>query len=495
MGSTEPTPVTWRGLNAAEPEVMAAASTEVEMYVRALAAYGVIVDRDAVPSELEDRQTTIRTKLWPGEPLDGYGLHASLGAYLVTKVAVDLVPTGHIGLRAEHLDAEGLKRALVEHGLSEPAARALAGDWPGEPEGFRGDAVGLSLSVLSGLAARTLTRDERNVALAQVAASPRDLARLAAAASLLEVVRSVLPLLPIPSLGPGYDLAVVGLTVGRGDRVAALLRDPVDVLQAALQELGAAMSTLSRGDPYGHELDLQVTFPAPLATDLWNDDTDSNAILDIVEEAGPMVAVCRWRHDSVAMADLETWQAQMRRWRSIDGTLGLRLPPAPRTALGGPVPPDAGLVAQSIGLGTADLTLPSDPQAPRFPWRGDPLDALAPVIRGGLRMVASAAEGYPPGTGALERAGDMAWLVRRATALAAVATGDVSSAIEVTEPLPAGAAPERRWAQDRARRYRDQPAGPAAPEDARQMGAALLGDLAQQLARTITRTLPEERHE
>ena len=494
MASTEPTAVTWRGLTAEEPEVLAAASSEVEMFVRALAAYGVIVDRDAVPSELEDRQSTLRTKLWPSRPLEEYGLHSSLGAFLTTKVAVDLVPTGHLGLRPEHLDPAGVRRSLSEHGLSEASAQSLVGDWAGESDGFRGDPNGLPLSTLAGLAARTLTKNERSAALSQVAASPRDLARLAAASSLLTVVRSVLPLLPIPSLGPRYDLAVVGLSVGRGDRVADLLAEPADVLQAALKELAEAMAKLSKAEPYSFELDSQVSLPASLTADLWNEDTEDDGIIDIVEEAGPLISACRWRHDAVDVQDLEAWQASMRRWRAVDGALGLRMPAVPPTLAPSPVPPDAGLVQHAIGAPSSDLMMQAGLQSPKYAWRGDPLDALAPVVRGGLRMVASAAEGYVPTTGAQDRAGDMGWLVRRATALAAVVNGDLQTAIDATGALAPGAAPERRWAQDRARRFGGRPAEPASAQDARPMAAALLSDLAQQLARTITGTVARERH-
>ena len=491
MESNESTSVNWRGLSAGEPSVMAAASSEVEMYVRALAAYGVTVDRDAVPSELEDRQSTIRAKLWPEKPLDGYGLHSSLGAFLVTKVAVDLVPTGHLGLRPEHLSPEALRHALVDHGLTMAEAHAVVGDWPGEPDDFRGDPSGLSLSELAGLAARTLTREERRLALAQVAASPRDLARLAASTSLLNAVRTVLPLLPIPSLGPTYDLAVVGLSIGRGDRVAVLLRQPTDVLQVTLQELAAATASLAAGQPFGAPVDAQVTMPGAGSSDIWRDKTDED-IVDIVE-VGPQVTPCHWQDGTTSLEEVETWQSAMGRWRATTGTLGLRLAAPPPTMLAHPIPPDARWVRWSSGLAGDAPPVSDGLEAWPHPWRGDPIDALAPVVRGATRIVASAAEGTAPSAGALERAGDLAWLVRRATALAAVAKGDLQLAIEATEPLSARAAPELRWAQDRLRRFANRMAEPASPQETRPMAAVLLGDLAHQFARTITGTVPRER--
>ena len=489
MGLTEPTPFDWRGLTAAEPEALAAASNEVEMYVRALAAHGVVVDRDAIPSELEDRQGTIRSKIWPSEPLDGFGLHASLGAYLVTRVAVDLVPTGHLGLRPEHLSSEGLRAALIDQGLLSSAADAVVGDWGGEPDGFQGDPAGLSLSILAGLAARTLTRDERNQALAQVAASPRDLARLAAATNLLMAVRRVLPLLPIPSLGAVYDLAVVGLTIGRGDRVAGLIARPGDVLEAALHELGAASAALRAGAPYQPDLDVQVVVPTAMSTDSIVEDVSESI------EIGPLAALCRWRDGSLRPEDVESWRHEMSRWRATEGTLGLRMPvPAPRV-MAAPLPPAAALVRRSILPHTEDGTDRIELEAPPYAWRGDPLDAIAPVVRGAIRMVAAATEGEPPPPGALTQAGDLSWLVRRAAALAAVVKGDLHDAVEVTKPMPYGSAPERRWAQDRLRRFGDRVAEPAESSEARPKGAALIDDLAQQLARTITGKLPPERRE
>ncbi|MEL7372754.1 MAG: hypothetical protein AAFN74_27765, partial [Myxococcota bacterium] len=127
-------------------------------------------------------------------------------------------------------------------------------------------------------------------------------------------------------------------------------------------------------------------------------------------------------------------------------------------------------------------------------WRDDALDAMAPVVRAALRIVAAACEGTPPPDGALERGGDMSWLVRRAAALAAVVRGELEFANEVTAPMPVGSAPERRWAVERARRY-GRRQGPAVElSEARIRGAALLQDLAQQFARTITGTVPEKRH-
>ncbi len=482
MGPNDPMPVDWRGLTAAEPEALAAASTEVEVFVRALAAYGVIFDPDGLPSELEDRQNTIRAKLWPAQPLDGFGLHASLGAFLVTKVAVDLVPTGHLGLRPEHLSPEGLVKSLTDQGLAYPAARAITGDWPGEPEGFVGDHQGLPMSVLAGLAARTLTRDERHYALAQVAASPRDAARLAAATSLLLATRQVLPLLPVPPLGPVYDIAVVGLSVGRGDRVAALLRAPEDVLQAALKELGEASAALSVGEAYAPGVDRQVCMPLS-SQGPWDDEqTDPAHGLDV---EGALRRACRWRAATAPQDVLEAFDTTL--WRCEKGALGLRWAvPAP-TVVAFSVPPDASLVG---GLSdTVDL------EGPPFAWRDDALDAIAPVVRGAVRVVAAAAEGEAPPPLALERAGGLEWLVRRAAALAAVVRGDLSEAIEMTEPLPSGSTPERRWAQDRRRRYGGRDAEPVAPQDARPMAAALVGDLAHQFARTVTGTVPQERHE
>ena len=493
MGPTEPTPLDWRGLTAAEPEAVAAASSEVEMYVRALAAYGVIIDRDAVPSELEDRQITLRTKLWPPQPLAGYGLHSSLGAYLVTKVAVDLVPTGHLGLRPEHLSPAGLRQALIDQGLSEAAAGSVVGDWPGKPEGFHGDPSGLSLSVLAGLAARTLTREERTEALAQVAASPRDLARLAATTSLLLAVRKVLPLLPIPSIGSGYDIGLVGLSVGRGDRVATLLQRPHDVLEAALYEMGAAMAALGAGEPYTADVDVQVVMPTALAADLLNGEGTADDLGDgFHADAGPLAAVCRWRGSEVEAQDLATWQEGASRWRSTTGTLGLRLPAPPPTAVPLPLPPEAALIRRSI-YPHGDASDRIDLEPPPFKWRQDSLDAVVPVVRGAIRLIAAAAEGQAPPPGTLERSGDLAWLIRRASALAAVARGELKSALALTQSLAPGVAPERRWAQDRLRRFTGKTPRPAAPEEARPVAATLIGDLGHQLARTITGTVPRER--
>ncbi|MEL7369559.1 MAG: hypothetical protein AAFN74_11645, partial [Myxococcota bacterium] len=364
MAANEPTsvPVDWRGLTAAEPAALASASDEVEIYVRVLAAYGVIVDRDAVPSELQDRQKTLRAKLWPDDPLDGFQLHSSLGAYLVTKVAVDLVPTGHLGLRPEYLDPGGLVRAMCEHGASEVTVRSVVGDWPGVPPEFTGDPEGLALSVLAGLAERTLTRQERILGLAQVAASPRDLARLSAAIKLLSAVRAVLPLVPVQSLGVAYDLAVVGLSVGRADRVAALLSQPVDVLEAVMQELGAATASLEAGQAYKASLDDQVAMPASAAPE-WHEDT----VVAVIKQ-GPLAAVCRWREATVDGEELATWKTALSRWSATRGTLGLRLPAASPTLVDRPIPPEAGLIRRSLSQ-LEDQTDRVTIEIPLYKWR------------------------------------------------------------------------------------------------------------------------------
>ncbi|MEM7677319.1 MAG: hypothetical protein AAF449_15065, partial [Myxococcota bacterium] len=124
----------------------------------------------------------------------------------------------------------------------------------------------------------------------------------------------------------------------------------------------------------------------------------------------------------------------------------------------------------------------------------DVLDAMAPVVRGAVRIVAAACEGTSPPEGALERSGDIGWLVRRSAALAAVVRGAFDEAKEVTSTLPVSSAPERAWALALSRRYGRRAAPPIEPLQARGMGAALVRDLAQQFARTITGTVPEKRH-
>src|SRR5215470_9044145 len=88
----------WMRLGKGEAEAESFARAEAMEIARTLALTTIAFSRDAVVQELTDRQRAIAETIWPPSPLSGYGLHASLGAYLVARVAVTWAPSGPTGL-------------------------------------------------------------------------------------------------------------------------------------------------------------------------------------------------------------------------------------------------------------------------------------------------------------------------------------------------------------------------------------------------------------
>src|SRR5262245_48674001 len=93
--------LSWTRLGKGEAEAETDARHEALELARALALETITLSRDAVIEELTDRQRAIAETIWPPSPLSGYGLHASLGAYLVARVGVTWAPSGPMGLRHE----------------------------------------------------------------------------------------------------------------------------------------------------------------------------------------------------------------------------------------------------------------------------------------------------------------------------------------------------------------------------------------------------------
>jgi hypothetical protein len=212
-------------------------------------------------------------------------------------------------------------------------------------------------------------------------------------------------------------------------------------------------------------------------------------------EAAPLSSehLLRW---TAARADAVSVTA---RHRTL---LGLALLAPPPTSLPVPIPPDAQALASLFGADDE----PGNEPTQRISWpptdaamasaaraaRPDTAEALGPPVRAALRAVVAAAEGHAPSPAAVALAGDLAWVLARARALALVSRGDLAGAREALSGLPDDAAPEGRWARERALRAGSHPAGPVSAGDARAVAAALVRDLAHQLARTIAGTVPTE---
>ena len=507
----------WAALARGEAEAVRRAAEEARELARVLALHGVALDPEAVVEDLPGRIEAMTATLWPERPLEGYRLHSSLGAHVIAQVAVEMVPAATSKLRHEPLRRPGLLQHLVDLGVDAGTAASVVGDWAQVPAKFAPSASGLSPSVIAGLAERTLTKKERDRALAQVAASPRCLARLGSTLKLLAVVRRLLPAVPGEQLPPELAVGVAALVADRPGRVLELFEERAETpaLQA-LVELARARVALGRGEAVVLAEALAVGLPeletagaAEVAPSPAADEDED--VLEIVEEridpesaqagsaSGPPRLTAWGGARAIDEAVLLEWARALAALASVAASrpqlLGLAIPRGPGRVPDRAVPPDPDL------LGPADEP-PADPEAferterislsealgERPPRATSPVDPLLPPVRTALRAVVAAAEGRPPSARTVETAGDLELILRRARCIALMVGGETEAAREAVRGLPEGVAPEGRWAKDRALRYGERQV-PLAPEEARPLAAALVADLGEQLARTIAGTL------
>jgi hypothetical protein len=481
----------WGDFARGAPHARAEAAAEAAELARALAAHEVVMDRDAVIAELPARERALLEAIWPDAPAEGYRMHASLGAFLVARVAVGMVPAGAGALRHEPLRRGQVVHHLVEAGIDEATVTSVVGDWEACPPGFAPDPRGLDVSRIAGLAERTLTRRERDGALSQVAWSPRCLARFTAALGLLAAIRAVLRVLPPAPLGPDVAVASAALAVGRPERVLELLGARAErALHAALRELAAAQWALGHlevpplGDDVGGPvpaLEAPSAAAAPGEAPVPAGGDEGDDVLEMVEEriAAPAASAAvssgppTWGgRPAPGPERLEAWGA-----RTAAATLaarrgqllGLVVPPRPATVPEALAPPDADALGLDLdALGAAD--------------------ALAPPVRGALRAIVAAAEGLAPTGEAVASAGGLEWPLRRARALALLTAGDLDAARLLFEGGAEASAPEARWARERALRFGGRQAPRLDASESRPAAAALVADLAHQLLATIAGT-------
>lgn len=403
-------PYSWTSLGRGGLEVEASAKREALELARALAAQTIVIEHDAVAEELPDRMRAIAETMWPASPLSGYGLHSSLGGYLVARVAVGWAPSGMIGLRREPFDRTALIEDLVEHGVDRGVALGILGDWRAPAGGFIPDPQGLDTSHIAGLVEGALSVRERSRALSQVAYSSRCLDRLASTASVLSSLRHVLVVLPPDVLGRDVVAGMTALALGRPDRALELIGErPRGLAQRTLAELARAIVSLEQGDvpileDVGAILQPRAGDPVPHSepigagageADAAGDDGDD--VLEIIEERVDDAVRAsngnghtrssppeRWERgrggdertsdrphearprtprpprwsgvegapDPLDPAALDTWRRQL----EVDlgllanrrGLLGLRLPPARPTVAPWPLPPDERIAAMLL---------------------------------------------------------------------------------------------------------------------------------------------------
>ncbi len=151
-----------------------------------------------------------------------------------------------------------------------------------------------------------------------------------------------------------------------------------------------------------------------------------------------------------------------------------------------------GLDVRAHSATTMPMPIPPDDRTLTYALEASVFDPLFPPVRGVLRAIIAAAEGEAPSQTAIDRAGDLTWVVRRARALAMIVRGDLYAAKAAVEAMPPETAPEGRWARDRLHRYEGREQVPVRPDQARPAAAALVVDLSTQLARTVAGTLPHD---
>lgn len=523
-------PFRWSALMKKAEGAEESAADEAKEIARALTAHSIVMDREAVVEEWDDRYASIAAIVWGDAPTDGYGLHASLGAYLVAKVAVGMVPAGHTGLRHEPLRRAGIHNVLRDHGLDAATADSILGDFEAVSPGFEAHRDGIGPSLLAGLAERTLGGGERIHALSEVAYSPRSLQRLAATASLLAAIRAILPVLPPASLGADVATAVVAIALGRPDRAIELFGQRADRLALkTFVEIAAAMDTLGRGEALVLDDDSMMLVPPAEAAavddgtddieadafDTSGEDEDDDDVLEIVEERvdpeeGTLAeATPRGAPNPARFVDVEPldeaalldWQKRLHAGATIAAQraalLGLNPSPVPPTVTDVPIPPDERILRREMmeaddegGEKTERIDLGALMADARVQLDGTAYDALFPAPRGLLRTIAAAADGQTPSADAVTKAGDLETFVSRARALGFVVRGSLDDAKKAVSRHGDDVAPEGRWATDRQMRYADEPPPRVGPQEARPAAAALIEDLAHQLARTIAATVP-----
>lgn len=480
---------------------MALAREEAVALARAIVAQATLGDPDAELEELGERLEAELEVIWPEEaPVEGYELHSSLGALLVARAALELVPSGRRSLRRKPLDRAGMIAALVKQGVDGAAAEATIGDWQEVWPDFSARPEGLSAAMIAGLSERSLTRKERDQALCQVAYSPRCLVRLAASCNLLGTVRALLASQPPAALGDAALLANAAVALGVPGRGLELLAQPEapTLRQQARWELLFAQQELSEGRAPALPEDPWVRLPAEggPAEGEEGAEEDEDDVLEMVEEGAPapsMILPPRWGlspEETASAEEIEAWNA---RRRAAGGMLSQRgsllgvLPgPQPLTVRPQPLGPDLRLMRQRAEGGEEAS------EAEALILEGAEAELLLPPLRGAIRMVVAAAEGRLPPPSALSQSGGYGWLVQRAQALAHVVQGELQAAERAAWDLGPGGSPELRWAQDRLARFGSRKPAPVEPAEARQMAAGLVADLHLQLALSVAATTPSD---
>ncbi len=500
--------VDWRLLAQASPQAHELGAVEARLLARTLAACDVVQDRDGRVADIERRTQDILQTVWPKDPLSGFGLHSSPGAFLVARVAVDLVPARG-SLRSEAFGLEALLQNLEELGVEPTTATTVVMPWDGVPEDFKPTSKGLSPSVLAGLAERSLSRAEHGAALDQVAYSPRCLQRLASTINLLWAVKALLPLLPPDDLGDEVWAMTAAVVLGRPDRAAELASQTERLCVRTWQELAGASVALRNGEELPAFENDDLVLPAaraplsPHEADGLMDDGGETIVADTRDvDDGVLHIEEETDASSGGTDDLEgqepaSMQTEAGPLADRQRVLGLLPGALPESTPAEPMPQDPRLTSALDDAGqksdhdsTERISVPEVYRVPGLHVDRKPHDAYFPPARAAIRAAVAAVDGVE--LTQPEEPGHAVWAWSRSRALSLVVQGKLQEAADAVADLPARLAPEGRWAMDLLQRFGDREPEPVSDAERRSMASALLFDVAHQLARTVAGTI--ERH-
>jgi hypothetical protein len=527
-----PAPFHLSALLARDTRALDDVAREAGAIARAVAARQVVLSADATPRELEERERTLAEVLSGAEPLDGYDLQASYGAFLVGRVAITLARPTPATLLDVPLGRDGVLRELRDAGVTALVATSIVADW-------RGDEVAqsdpLSAAELASLAEGAATREERGRWLGRAARSPRCLMRLASAAALVADLKQLLVALPAPSaeFSPAFVVASAALALGRPLRALELLGTrPDGALERALAELADTWTQLARGELPRLDDDPSLSLPpfvdaAPTRAGAARPPpppaVDDDDVLEVVEErlasvpsttsmavptaAGhlPRLALFGGVDGSFDDAFLGDWRrARLARATSIARrrtVLGMRLAPPSATAPALPLPPDPQSLARLVehaGLAANDESRAADttrievgallPARFSVTVMASP-EPVAQSLRVVLRALVAAIRGRAPSEDAIELGGDLGWFLARARCLSLGAAGDHDAAMAASARLSGPMPPEARWVDGERLRWSGRAAPAASQGVVAQRGVALVEDVAEVFLSTLSGAL------
>lgn len=504
LAKSDETSMYWSALRRGDPASLQHAEIEAKAIARALAVESLVSDQDSELAELAERRRHLARQAWPDRPFEGFEMQSSLGALVVARVAVAWVPSGHTGLRYTPLTPDGVTRALVNQGVDRLAAQSVVGSWSGPSSSFKGDESGLETGLLAGLAERSLTPKERDLALSQVAVSPRDLSRLGTTILLARAVSQLLPMLADDQLGGELVAALALVSTQRSRRALELLEGiQSSPAQQTVFELAQTLEQFSGG--YAVEFSDDQDLPdypkraasvpvggtTPESDEEARSTTDGDDVLEIIEESVDENADSGQNYQNIERptwpqwwpgVDSETSDSAQDLWRSLAvyrtearrrGTI-LGFQASPFEPRGGLIPPDPRYVSRAKDE-EKDMTQSA-------------MDPFLPAVRVALRVVAKATEGEIVD---VEGAEGLSWVLQRAAAVAHLKNGELDLGLEVLSARWPDEAPELRWLRDRKMRFDGREVEPLTSEEARQAASTLVLDIARSLARTLTGAFPD----